>query len=140
MPARLLIIEDNPTNLELVVYLLTRFGHEVDFSDNGLDGLRKACEDRFDLILCDIELPDISGFDIVARLKADVTVRHIPMIAVTALAMVGDRSRIIEAGFDGYIPKPIEPQGLLDDLDRFLRPEQRGVRQPQPTASRAATV
>ncbi len=137
MPARILIIEDNPTNLELVVYLLTRFGHQIAYSNTGSDGVRQARGDRFALILCDIELPDISGFDIVRLLKADKELRHIPLIAVTALAMVGDRSRIIEAGFDGYIPKPIEPQGLIDELDRYLAPEQRGVRQQRPVEPQA---
>ena len=127
MPASILIIEDNPTNLDLIVYLLTKFGHLICHIVDGMEGVLMARQDPSNLILCDIQLPGISGFKVARLLKADAAMRFVPLIAVTALAMVGDRSRIIEAGFDGYIPKPIEPQGLIEELDRYLRPDQRSV-------------
>ena len=132
MPARILVIEDNQTNLELILYLLQAFGHETHFTADGREAIAMAINTEPDLILCDIQLPGLSGFDIARLAKASSSLRRIPLIAITALAMVGDRSRIIEAGFDGYIPKPIEPQTLLRELDGFLPPHLHSLVRPAP--------
>lgn len=118
--ARILIIEDNPTNMELMSYLLTAFGHTPLMAFDGESGVRMAREQRPDLILCDVYLPKLDGYGVVAALKGDPALRAIPVLASTALAMVGDRERLMEAGFDGYLAKPIEPELFVDQLAPFL--------------------
>jgi len=125
MGARILVIEDNPANLELMRYVLAAFGHAVDIAIDGEQGVAQAHRERPDLIVCDLQLPGIDGFEVVRRLKADDAFSRVPVIAVTAFAMVGDRERVLAAGFDGYISKPIEPQNFIDQIDGFLRGGQR---------------
>jgi two-component system cell cycle response regulator len=120
--ARILIIEDNPTNMELMAYLLTAFGHQPLSAFDGDSGVRQAREQLPDLILCDVHLPKLDGYGVLAALKADPLLRAIPVLAVTALAMVGDRERLLQAGFDGYVGKPIEPEHFGAELDPFLPP------------------
>ena len=122
MSARILIIEDNPTNMELMVYLLTAFGYTPLMAIDGANGVATARESHPDLIICDIHLPKLDGYGVVAALKQDPATRHIPVLAVTALAMVGDRERLLAAGFDGYIGKPIEPDSFVAELEAFLVP------------------
>src|SRR6266487_3333791 len=100
MGARILIIEDNPENLELMTYLLQAFGHVPLIARHGLEGIEAAQHDRPELIICDIQLPDTDGYAIARDLKADASMRGIPLVAVTALAMVGDRDKVLAAGFD----------------------------------------
>ncbi len=126
MAARILIIEDNPTNMELMSYLLTAFGHTPLMAFDGESGVALAREAGPDLILCDVHLPRLDGYGVVAMLKRDPQVGHIPVLAVTALAMVGDRERLIQAGFDGYLAKPIEPEQFVAELAPFL-PGARGI-------------
>jgi diguanylate cyclase (GGDEF)-like protein/PAS domain S-box-containing protein len=135
--ARILIIEDNPTNMELMVYLLTAFGYTPFMAIDGTSGVETARETRPDLIICDVHLPKLDGYGVVAALKADPALAHIPVLAVTALAMVGDRERLLAAGFDGYIGKPIEPDTFVTELETFLR--SRSVPEPAP-APRRATI
>jgi CheY-like chemotaxis protein len=118
--ARILIIEDNPTNMELMSYLLTAFGHTPLTAFDGESGVRLAREATPDLILCDVHLPKLDGYGVVGLLKGDPQLRRIPVLAVTALAMVGDRERLLDAGFDGYIGKPIEPEQFVAELEPFL--------------------
>jgi|SRR5215472_10926746 len=120
MPARILIVEDNPTNLELMAYLLEAYGHEVDSAPDGAKGFEKAMAGDFDLILADILMPVMDGFEFVRRLKADGRNGTTPVVAVTALAMVGDRDRVLAAGFDGYIAKPIDPKSFVSAIDGYL--------------------
>ncbi len=118
--ATILLIEDNPTNLDLMVYLLQAFGHRPISCGTGEDGLVAALRDDPSLILCDLQLPGIDGYEVLRRLKGDPRLQRIPILAVTALAMVGDRDRALAAGFDGYIPKPIDPETFVEELARFL--------------------
>jgi two-component system cell cycle response regulator len=120
--ARILIIEDNPTNMELMSYLLTAFGHTPLMAFDGESGVRLAQAELPDLILCDVHLPKLDGYGVVAQLKADPQLRRTPLLAVTALAMLGDRERLLAAGFDGYIGKPIEPEQFVGELGPFLAP------------------
>ncbi len=137
MSARILIIEDNPTNMELMVYLLTAFGHTPLMAIDGISGVQTARETRPDLIICDIHLPKLDGYGVVAALKKDEQLRHIPVLAVTALAMVGDRERLLAAGFDGYLGKPIEPDSFVTELEAFLAT----AHPPDlPPAARRATI
>jgi two-component system cell cycle response regulator len=120
--ARMLVIEDNAANLELMVYLLTAFGHTPLLASDGEQGLALAWRELPDLIVCDMQLPRIDGYTIMRQLKEWPETRAIPVIAVTALAMVGDRARIIAQGFDGYISKPIVPETFVAQIETFLDP------------------
>jgi CheY-like chemotaxis protein len=120
MCARILIIEDNSANFEMMHYLLKHYGHEVLAAMDGEAGLALARAESPEIIICDIQLPKLDGFGVVRQLKADDRFRHIPLVAITALAMVGDRERMLAAGFDGYISKPIEPQTFVAQLEVFL--------------------
>ena len=118
--AKILVIEDNPTNLQLMVYLLQAFGHTPLEAVDGETGLTMIQREAPDLILCDIHLPGIDGFEVANQLKNHPTLKLIPRVAVTALAMVGDRDRILSAGFDGYITKPITPETFVSQVEAFL--------------------
>lgn len=120
MTARVLVIEDNAINLALVTYALQAYGCVTLAAADGRAGLETARRERPELILCDVQMPDIDGFEVARRLKADPELRHIPLIAITALAMVGDRERMLAAGFDGYLSKPIEPQQLIAAVQTYL--------------------
>jgi two-component system cell cycle response regulator len=120
MPGRILIIEDNSANLELMVYLLRSFGHEIIAAEDGESGLEMAESGRPDAILCDIQLPGIDGYEVARRLMEVPALRAIPRVAVTAMAMVGDRDKLLAAGFDGYIGKPIQPETLVREVESFL--------------------
>ncbi|HEU4844827.1 MAG TPA: EAL domain-containing protein, partial [Burkholderiaceae bacterium] len=120
MSARILIIEDNPTNMELMVYLLRAFGYTPLTAADGEAGVAAARQEVPDLIICDVHLPKLDGYGVVAALKGDPALRAIPTLAVTALAMVGDREKLLAAGFDGYIGKPIEPDTFVSQIESFL--------------------
>jgi two-component system, cell cycle response regulator len=144
LPARILIVEDNPTNLELMSYLLTAFGHTTLAAYDGEEGLEVARRGTPDLIVCDVQLPRLDGYAVARRLKSDAAMRAIPLVAVTALAMVGDRDRVLAAGFDGYIAKPIAPETFVSQVEVFLTPEQRSTPQqpaamPMPAAAPSVT-
>lgn len=121
MAARILIIEDNATNMELMVYLLKAFGHEPLLAHDGETGIRLAQQMSPSLIVCDVHLPNLDGYGVVALLKANPSLSAIPVIAVTALAMVGDREKLLASGFDGYIEKPIEPEIFVSQIEGFLQ-------------------
>jgi len=130
--ARILVIEDNPANLELMTYLLRAFGHTTMTAEDGQAGLEVARRDVFDLILCDVQLPKLDGYEIARQLNGHPALGRIPLVAVTALAMVGDRDRVLAAGFDGYIPKPIVPQTFVTQVELFLPAETRLINKPRP--------
>lgn len=115
-----LIIEDNADNLELMRYLLSAYGYEVVGAMRGEQALKLIDEWSFDLILCDIQMPEMDGFEVLKRLRQCPQIQNAPVIAVSAFAMVGDRGRILAAGFDGYIPKPIDPEFFVERLESYL--------------------
>jgi CheY-like chemotaxis protein len=121
--SRILVIEDNPMNLELMTYLLKAFGHTPLEAVDGLKGLERIRQEAPDLVLCDLQLPGIDGFEIVRQVKADPLLRVIPLVAVTAYAMVGDRDTVLAAGFDGYITKPINPETFMQQVEAFIKPK-----------------
>jgi len=118
--ARILIIEDNPANIELMSFLLGAYGHTPFSAPDGPRGVAAARSERPDLIACDVNLPGMDGFAVLAALKADPALAGVPILAVTALAMAGDREKVLAAGFDGYISKPIEPDSFVAELEAFL--------------------
>lgn len=120
MSARVLVVEDNPINLELMTYLLNAWGHRTLSAGDGDEGIALARRERPDLIVCDVQMPGTDGYGVARALKADPAMRAIPLIAVTAYAMVGDREKCLAAGFDGHFAKPIEPAAFMAALQQFL--------------------
>jgi two-component system cell cycle response regulator len=118
--ARILVIEDNPTNLELMVYLLRAFGYDPVTAGNGESGLEAVQREAFDLVICDMQMPGVDGYEVARRLKAHPAFGSLRLVAVTAMAMVGDRDRALGAGYDGYIAKPINPQTFVKQVEAFL--------------------
>jgi two-component system cell cycle response regulator len=117
--ARILVVDDNRSNLDLMTFLLTAFGHEVVGFEEPQLALGSALSARYDLILADIRMPQMDGFEFLRRFRSRTT-EHVPVIAVTAHAMVGDKERMLEAGFDGYISKPIDPEVLKLQIEELL--------------------
>lgn len=140
MTARILVIEDNPDNMELMTYLLQAYGHATLMARDGEEGLSEARREMPDLIVCDIHLPKMDGYQVIRALKSDAALRRIPIVAVTALAMVGDREKMIAAGFDSYIAKPIVPETFVAQVEEFLRPDQRSATPPSPPDEPAAAA
>jgi two-component system cell cycle response regulator len=138
--ARILVIEDNPENLELMTYLLRAFGHSVLTAVEGEEGVEAVQRELPDLVVCDLQLPRLDGFGVARRLKAHPSFRSLPLIAVTAFAMVGDRDRVLAAGFDGYIPKPIEPDQFVRRVEAFLAREPAEPARPSPAPEREAAA
>jgi len=118
--ATVLVIEDNPANMRLAVLLLTNAGYGVLTDTTAEAGLATARASRPDLILMDIQLPGMDGLAAIAELRRDETMRSIPVIALTALAMKGDEERIRAAGFDGYIGKPMRYKEFLASIEALL--------------------
>lgn len=118
--ARILVVEDNESNMQLVTFVLESGGHTVLGSADAETGLTLARAEQPDLILMDIQLPGMDGLQATALLKKDHATRAIPVVALTALAMKGDKERILAAGCDGYIAKPMAYQVLLDAVASFL--------------------
>ncbi len=118
--ARILYIEDSPPNRLLVKRILTAEGYEVLEADDGISGMEIARREHPDLILMDMNLPDVDGYEITRRLRESPDLRCIPVVAMTANVMHGDREKALEAGCAGYIPKPIDVDALPEQVARFL--------------------
>lgn len=127
MKARILLIEDNQQNRYLARFLLEQGGHEVLQAETGPLGLEMAARTRPDLILLDIQLPGMDGHAVARTLKGDAALNSIPIVAVTSYAMTGDREKCLEAGAEGYIEKPIDPETFLAEIEKFLRPTASGA-------------
>jgi len=124
MKKRILIVEDNDLNLKLFRDLLTAHGYETIETKEGLEAINLTRSERPDLILMDIQLPEISGLDVTRRLKSEEILRDIPIIAVTAFAMKDDEEKILAAGCQAYISKPISIVPFLNTVRRFLGEEE----------------
>ncbi len=136
MAPRILVVEDNVDNRELLVKVLVRQGYRVTEAASGEEALDLAARERPDLVLMDINLSGMDGLEATRRLKADPRMGGVPVVAITAYAMVGDRERALEAGCDGYIPKPVDVRALPDHVARFLR--QGRDEGPRPPTSRGS--
>jgi two-component system cell cycle response regulator DivK len=124
MKKRILIVEDNDLNLKLFRDLLTAHGYDTIETKEGLEAIQLTKDEHPDLILMDIQLPEVSGLDVTRRLKADNSIRDIPIIAVTAFAMKDDEEKILSAGCEAYISKPISIVPFLNTVRRFLGEEE----------------
>lgn len=120
MKARILCVEDNPQNMRLVRKILMTAGYDVLEAVDGKSGIEMTEREHPDLVLMDVNLPDIDGLEATSRLKAQPDLTHIPIIALTANAMHGDRERCLQAGCNGYVPKPITKNELLNTVAHFL--------------------
>lgn len=123
MIATVLVIEDTPANMKLVSMLLERAGYRVLQAQDAVTGIALAQEHRPDLILMDIQLPGMDGLEATRLLKADAATRQIQVVALTAFAMKGDEQRMLLAGCDGYIAKPIQYKAFLAEVARLLAQE-----------------
>ena len=118
MPNSILLVEDNEDNRIIYATALRYAGYEVYEAITGTEGVEQARAQHPDLVLMDISVPELDGWEATAILKADPRTKHIPVIAVTAHALPGDEERSLEAGCDGYLAKPIPPATLIAEIDR----------------------
>ena len=116
---RVLVIEDNGTNLYLIRFMLEKSGYEVIEAREGATGVELAGKEKPDLILMDIQLPDIDGLEATKRIRASEADSDIPIIALTSYAMAGDRERALGAGCTGYIEKPINPETFMTEIEKY---------------------
>ena len=119
--ARILVVEDNPLNLKLVRHVLGAAGYDVVAAASGEEGLREAMAQPPDLVLMDLQLPGIDGFETMRRLRQGPLAADVPVVAVTASAMAEDQANATRAGFDGYLEKPISVRALVGEVEGFLR-------------------
>ena len=120
MSKRVLLVEDQEDNRQIVSDLLTSVGYELLVATNGQEGVDMAVAQRPDLILMDIQLPVLDGYEATRRIKADPALRQIPIIAVTSYALSGDDLKALEAGCDAYVTKPFSPRALLTKIREYL--------------------
>jgi two-component system, cell cycle response regulator DivK len=121
MGEKILYIEDSPSNRLLVTRILLVEGYEVLEASEGLEGIEMARSERPDLILMDMNLPEVDGYELTEKVKADPELADIPVVAMTANVMQGDREKALQAGCVGYIPKPIDVDSLPDQVAGFLK-------------------
>jgi CheY-like chemotaxis protein len=118
--ARVLLVEDNPANLALMQYLLQASGYTTLTAADGREGVVVALRESPDVILMDLQMPIVDGYEAARQVKEVPALRGVPIIAVTAFAMVGDRDKILARGFDGYIAKPITPERFVSEVEGFI--------------------
>jgi two-component system cell cycle response regulator DivK len=130
MTGRILIIEDDNASRELVKYLLTAAGYATLEAEDGRAGLDMALKEEPDLIICDLQMPYMNGYEVVRALLAQPGWPRVPLIAVTAFSMSGDRETALMAGFDEHISKPITPETFTGQIEAFLHPHLRAGFKP----------
>lgn len=118
---KILIIEDNEQNMYLLTFILSRQGHDVIQAGDGRQGIERALKDRPDMILLDIQLPEMDGYAVARELRAIVALAETPIVAVTSYAMLGDREKAIAAGCTGYIEKPINPDTFISQITEYMK-------------------
>jgi CheY-like chemotaxis protein len=120
---RILLVEDNELNRDMLSRRLVRRGYQVEIAVDGREGLSMAGSSSPDLILLDLSLPEMDGWEVLRQLKQDPRMKNIPVVALTAHALVTDRNRAMEAGFDDYDIKPVEMPRLLKKMETLLNSE-----------------
>lgn len=123
MKLKALIIEDNEQNMYMLSFLLEKNNYEVIQAYNGLDGVKAAIKHLPDVILLDIQLPEMDGYQIAQELRKRSNLNNIPIVAVTSHAMVGDRERAMVSGATGYIEKPIDPDNFIQRMESYFSEE-----------------
>jgi CheY-like chemotaxis protein len=128
-----LVAEDNPVNCELLRELLEARGYSVIEAPDGQEALRMMAQSHPDIVLLDIGMPVLDGFAVIRKIRENPSLATLPVLAVTAYAMRGDRESVMNAGFDGYLSKPINARALGNEIERLLRsPEDRAASPPSP--------
>jgi len=117
---RILVVEDNETNMYLIKFMLEKSGYEVIEARESAVGVELAVKEKPDLILMDIQLPDMNGLEATKRIRASEADSEIPIIALTSFAMAGDREKALAAGCTGYIEKPINPDTFISEIEKYL--------------------
>lgn len=123
MKPRVLLIEDNEANRHLATFLLEKSGCEVHYAQDGARGLALSDSVRPDLIVLDIQMPEMDGYEVAARLRAREATTRIPILVVTSYAQAGDRQRALSIGVSDYLEKPFEPEDFLARVNRLLPPK-----------------
>ena len=119
-PLKCVLIEDNDQNRYLIAYLLQHHGFEMIVADDGVKGLQVVTEARPDVILLDIQLPGMDGYEVARQIKQNPALATTPLVAISSFAMPSDRAKAIKAGFDGYIEKPIDPDTFAAQIKQFM--------------------
>jgi signal transduction histidine kinase/DNA-binding response OmpR family regulator len=119
-PARILIVEDNVVNQKVVVSILSKRGLETEVAGNGLEALDRLRKDSYDVVLMDVQMPYLDGIEATRKIREELQLLDLPIIAMTAHAMTGDRERCLAAGMNDYVSKPVNPAGLIATIQRFL--------------------
>ena len=120
MKPKILVIEDNEQNMYLVTFILEKHGYHVVQAWDGREGIELAGQVKPALILLDIQLPVMDGYAVARELRSNSALADVPIVAVTSYAMVGDRERILAAGCEGYIEKPINPETFMAQVEQHL--------------------
>jgi two-component system cell cycle response regulator DivK len=120
--SKILVVDDNPMNLRLTSEILELAGHEILLAANGKEAVEIAARELPDMILMDLRMPVMDGNEAMKHIKADLRMRHIPVIALTASAMKGEREKLLAAGFNGYVDKPIDVYTFSDTISAHLPP------------------
>jgi CheY-like chemotaxis protein len=118
---RVLVVEDNKNNMRLIVKLLENKGYETIKAETGEEGVGLAAEEKPDLILMDIKLPGIDGIEATKQIRASETDGRVLIIALTSYAMAGDREKLMQGGFNGYIEKPLDPYTIIQEIEKICR-------------------
>jgi CheY-like chemotaxis protein len=124
--ARILVVDDTDSALDLIGYLLKARGHDAVFARNGQDAVEIALDSMPDLILMDIQMPGMDGYEALETIRREAKDDVCPVLALTAFAVVGERAKALTAGFEGFFSKPIAPETFMDQLEAFLDREMRG--------------
>jgi two-component system cell cycle response regulator DivK len=121
MKIKTLIIEDNENNMYLTSFLCENNGHEVFKAYDGATGVKMAKSIQPDLILLDIQLPKMNGYEVASAIRSDASLVNTPIVAITSYAMPGDKEKSLAAGCNGYIKKPIDPDTFIEDIEKYLQ-------------------
>ena len=124
MKPKILLVEDNENNRYLAQFLLEREGFSVELAFNGKQALKTAGLSKPDLVVMDIQMPEMDGYETAEHFKSDPALAEIPLVGVSSFAMVGDRAKALKVGFAGYIEKPINPDTFAREVSRFLKGHQ----------------
>jgi CheY-like chemotaxis protein len=117
----LLVVDDDMFNASLIRSIMEFYGVRVDSAQDGKEGLKKLEQGDYNIVMLDLSMPHLDGWEMLKQIRENATLAHLPIIAFTAHAMQGDRERVLDAGFDGYIPKPIRVARLLPELKDILQ-------------------
>lgn len=117
---KVLVIEDTEDNMELISFILEQNGYQIIKAETGMEGVAMTLDERPDFIILDIQLPDIDGYEVLERIRSSESNGSIPIIAMTSFAMTGDKERLLAAGCNGYIEKPIDPRLVISQIKNVL--------------------